>query len=576
MLIGYAAQPRSTALPGTARFSPYTEALLDLIDNPGLRIVDLMHQIRTRVLAATNMKQEPWYQASMSGRFYFKSPPVAVGGGDAETPATGDRDSGPSAEQIMVWNGIKDSGNPADFETFLKAYPDSPFGPFAQTRLEALGDAQTASLTPPAAGIEVDEMDATYIVERTANLRADPSTAHDTVGQAQRESTLSVTGKVKGANWYRIARADGSTAYVFGDLISTVDPADIALWDRIRDSTDGKDFEVYLARFPDGRHAARAKRLPAALKPKVAAVTPPPPRAGAPSPATPAVGVFPKPRKAGDTFKDCADCPEMVVVPPGRFQMGSPSHESGRQDDEGPVHGVRIGYSLAVGKYEVTRGQFAVFVQDTGHGLSGGCWIWNGSKWAEDSGKSWRDPGYRQDDNHPVVCVNWKDAKAYVEWLSRKTGQTYRLLSEAEWEHAARAGTTTARHWGNDADQACDHANVHDEVSKRENKYSWEAHACDDSHAKTSPVGSFRSNAFGLHDVLGNVWEWTEDCWHDSYADAPSDGRAWTSGGGCGRRVLRGGSWNVSPRVVRSASRGWLGSDYRINYLGFRVARTLP
>jgi len=174
-----------------------------------------------------------------------------------------------------------------------------------------------------------------------------------------------------------------------------------------------------------------------------------------------------------------------------------------------------------------------------------------------------------------VINVNWDDAKAYTAWLSRKTGHTYRLPSEAEWEYAARAGTTAARYWGASADDACGYANGHDRTSKRVNQFDWSSHDCDDGYAQTAPVGSFEANVFGLHGMLGNVWEWTEDCWNESYAGAPSDTNLWKAGD-CSRRVLRGGSWSDLPWSVRSANRfrdgaaNWYGND------GFRIVRTLP
>ncbi|MFQ5953752.1 MAG: formylglycine-generating enzyme family protein, partial [Kiloniellales bacterium] len=196
-----------------------------------------------------------------------------------------------------------------------------------------------------------------------------------------------------------------------------------------------------------------------------------------------------------------------------------------------------------------------------------------GWPWRQD--KNWRDPGFPQDDRHPVVCVNWHDAKAYVRWLSRKTGHEYRLLSESEWEYATRAGTTTARHWGADPDGACSYANVNDRTSKSENDFYWPHHDCRDGYAKSAPVGSFRANGFGLHDMLGNVWEWVEDCYEESYDLTPRDGSAWT-GGKCEGRVLRGGSWCYVPENVRSAYRNWTATHIRFVCYGFRVARTLP
>ena len=275
-------------------------------------------------------------------------------------------------------------------------------------------------------------------------------------------------------------------------------------------------------------------------------------------------------RRPGDTFEDCLGCPEMVVVPEGTFRMGSPESEEGRWDDgrEGPVHPVTIGYRLAVGVNEVTRGEFARFVSATGRSMGDACWSYESGEWKERSGRHWRNPGFSQTDDHPVVCVDWDDAKAYAEWLSGRTGQKYRLLSEAEWEYVARAGTETARYWGEGESGQCRYANGADET------YGWSEAFCDDGHASTSPVGHFRANGYKLHDVLGNVWEWTEDCWNESYRRAPRDGSAWTSGN-CGRRALRGGSWSDVPGNLRSAFRGRGTPGNRSGNAGFRVARTL-
>ena len=169
--------------------------------------------------------------------------------------------------------------------------------------------------------------------------------------------------------------------------------------------------------------------------------------------------------------------------------------------------------------------------------------------------------GFFAADSHPVVCVSWEDARAYASWLSRETGEAYRLLSEAEWEYAARAGTRTRFWWDNDI--GSNRANCGDD---------W----CGDGYTFTSPVGSFGANAFGLHDVHGNAWEWVEDCWRDSYEGAPRDRSAWLGdqGGDCSRHILRGGSWNFLPQNLRSALRGRHGSGFRVSVYGFRVART--
>jgi formylglycine-generating enzyme required for sulfatase activity len=242
----------------------------------------------------------------------------------------------------------------------------------------------------------------------------------------------------------------------------------------------------------------------------------------------------------GVPFKDCPDCPEMVVVPAGHFVMGSPATEKGRRRLEGPQHEVTIGRNFAVGKYEVTLGQFRQFVDETGRAVPD-CW--------EQGTPS---------EQHPVMCVTWQDASDYAQWLAIKTGKPYRLLSEAEWEYAARAGTTTSRYWGDSANFACKFARV-----SRCGTYG------------TAPVGQYKPNAAGLYDMMGNVWEWVEDCWDDSYTGAPIDGSARASGQ-CKQRVLRGGSFYNKPQNMRSASRNWNDTGYSYDDIGIRIARTLP
>ena len=289
-------------------------------------------------------------------------------------------------------------------------------------------------------------------------------------------------------------------------------------------------------------------------------------------------------RRPGRVFRDCDVCPELVLVPPGSFMMGSPTSEEYRDDDEGPRHRVTIGYTLAVGVYEVTFGEWDACVD------AGGC-----------GGHRPEDEGWGRG-SRPVIHVNWEDAQAYLTWLSRRTGEGYRLLSEAEWEYVARAGTQTARYWGESVSNQCAFANgndieyrryfralyydlnesgVTDEVklafirTARRMYEDMTPVSCSDGYGRPSaPVGSYRANGFGLHDVLGNASEWVEDCWNDSYQGAPSDGGAWTSGD-CSRRVSRGGQMAADLRSLRSAFRyRYSAGDWLIS-LGFRVARTI-
>jgi formylglycine-generating enzyme required for sulfatase activity len=290
-------------------------------------------------------------------------------------------------------------------------------------------------------------------------------------------------------------------------------------------------------------------------------------------------------QRPGTVFQDCPDCPRMVVIPAGEFTMGSPAAEAGRGVDESPQRQVAIGQAFALGRSEVTVAEFRRFAEESGYRTEAerdtralGC---SGFIYADPSAgnpgsqaaTSWRNPGLAQAESHPVLCVSWNDARAYAQWLSKKTGKRYRLPSEAEWEYAARAGSVAARHWGDDPVQACRFANVADQ-SRFQTWGFGQKHECTDGHYFTAPAGGYSPNRYGLYDMLGNVWEWTEDCWNASYAGAPQDGNAWLTGD-CAQRVSRGGSWSTVPRFARSATRYRNNTDHRDNLTGFRLARTL-
>ena len=248
--------------------------------------------------------------------------------------------------------------------------------------------------------------------------------------------------------------------------------------------------------------------------------------------------------KPGDAFRECDaedDCPEMVVVPAGDFMMGSPTNEEGRTNSEGPQHEVTIAAPFAVSKFEVTFDE------------------WDACATYGDCDPRILDNGFGRG-RKPVINLSWYEAQRYAAWLSKMTGKSYRLLSEAEWEYAARAGTETPYPWGDKIGES--KANCLGCGSEWDGK-------------QTAPVGSFAANAFGLHDMHGNVWEWVEDCYHADYVGAPQNGSAWTAGGDCAARNLRGGGWNDSPDDLRSARRGRGRTFIQSNNLGFRVARTL-
>jgi formylglycine-generating enzyme required for sulfatase activity len=280
-------------------------------------------------------------------------------------------------------------------------------------------------------------------------------------------------------------------------------------------------------------------------------------------------------------FRDCDACPAMVRVPAGAFTMGTPTASAAdpatRAESQSVV--MRIARPFAIGRTEVTRREFAAFAADTEFEAPANCRTWNDAlgRYADDRKRTWQNPGRPREarDDHPVSCVSWGDAAAYAKWLARKTGKPYRLPSEAEWEYVARAGSATARAWGESAADGCAYANVYDASAQSQYLLGWNAAPCDDRFPDVAPAGALQPNAFGVHDTIGNLWEWVEDCATDSYAGRPRDGRAWVWIGGCQRRIQRGGAWITPPERARSAFRGDGATDDRADYLGFRVALDL-
>ncbi len=271
-------------------------------------------------------------------------------------------------------------------------------------------------------------------------------------------------------------------------------------------------------------------------------------------------------------FKECGECPQMVGIPAGRFVMGSPEGEPGRFDTEGPQRTVAV-KAFALAKYPVTSAEFLLFLRETGY---------QPQPCNKVLALAWRSPGnglayapyVSEPPRWPAVCLDWRDAKTYIIWLNHKVRQArpetgdragpYRLPSEAEWEYAARAGTATARWWG-------------EPIGK--GKANCNGCGSQFDHRVLADVDRFDPNPFGLYGILGNAWQWTEDCWHDSYLGAPPDASPWVERG-CARRVIRGGSWDNLPIFVRSASRSGGapgGGEYDYSSLsGFRIARDLP
>jgi formylglycine-generating enzyme required for sulfatase activity len=281
-----------------------------------------------------------------------------------------------------------------------------------------------------------------------------------------------------------------------------------------------------------------------------------PPPAQAPSVTVPV---------AGTVIRDCPACPEMTVLPAGRFKQGA----AGASGFEQPLHWVVIAHPIAMSSAPVTVENFGQFVTETGRDMQG-CDTYDGA-WKHRPADSWEQPGFAQAATHPVTCVSWNDAEAYAQWLSSKTGHRYRLPSASEWEYAARAGAETPQPWSAGGADACANANVADASAGRHYP-GLAVFPCDDGYIYTAPVRTFRANTFGLSDMLGNVLQWTQDCWHANYAGAPVDGSAWADGD-CSVHEIRGGSWFSNPAYVRADYRDRFPADYRTSSVGIRLVR---
>ena len=486
MFIAFATHPGHTAADGEGRNSPFTAALKQNIETPGLEVNALLTEVRKTVLASTGDVQRPWANSSLSAAFYFV-PPSSPGSEVAPQQRRVDAPD-PAAE---TWMQIRATANAQMLERYLATYPNSPYRMAAEARLEELrGQPFTVVVEPAGARVRLINLPAPY----RAAMRL-PAGEYQVKVSADGYQTQTVT---------------------------------------VHHGNSSETHRVVLRKAP-----------------------------------------FRDPLSSG------GDGPLIVEVPPGSFLMGPPSALRGPPSREVGgqkstlVHSVTFRVPFAVGVYEVTVSEFGRFVDATGHSTAGSCATYDGKRMEIGTGLGWRNPGFAQDGSHPVVCVSWDDARSYAAWLSRETGKLYRLPSEAEWEYVARAGTTTSRYWGGIESGHCLHANGGDlALQRRHTDWEWLVASCDDGYVNTAPVGTYPENSWGLHDVLGNVWEWTADCWNRSYNGAPADGRAWETAG-CELGVIRGGSWIDLPRNLLSAIRTGASRSLAADAAGFRVARTL-
>ncbi len=339
---------------------------------------------------------------------------------------------------------------------------------------------------------------------------------------------------------------------------------DETYWGLINHSNKISDYADYIIKFPSGAYKAEALDKIKSLKQLALLTTPKKPQT--------------KSLKVGEIFLDCDACPEMVVVPSGTYTMGQTAPPTDKFRITEPRHKITIAKPFAISKFEITRKEYERFIAQTGHDVGNLCWTVerSGSKYRKN--RSYRVTGMPRVDTYPTVCTNWLDAKAYVKWLNssaKANGKpgTYRLPTEAEWEYVARAGGKTGHPFSSSKPGLCSFGNH----AAREVSYKWKNKSCTDRYKKLAPVGSYAANLWGVHDMFGNVQEWTEDCAHYNYKGAPADGSAWLSAnhGNCAQRILRGGGWTSGTDSLTPGSRHYTKTTDRTVIYGIRVVKDL-
>jgi formylglycine-generating enzyme required for sulfatase activity/uncharacterized caspase-like protein len=527
--------------------SIYTRVLLPLLREPGLEITELALRLRGTVeeLAATvRHEQRPAFYHELSGNFFLvpkpKAPAVASIAPAAPAPTT--------SEAATAWGVTKDTNSQAVLEAFIRQFDGTIYATLARARLEELRKGQVAIAAAPPPAPAPRTAPPAPVVTPPPSQAAPPRPAPPPPAVVAPAPPSPA----------RPAPPPATPAPQAKPASSVYEAAQA--WAPIRLSTDPAVLEAFIEKYSDTVFAGMARtRLDEIKKQRLAVVAPPAPPPAAPKAAAPAVGISPTRSKAPltaaeerglkpkDAFQECANCPEMVVIPAGRFTMGSPATEQGRATSEGPQREVTLASQFAVGKFAVTFAEWDACV------AGGGCNGYRPSDEGRGRGKL------------PVINVSWEDANAYVAWLSKATGKTYRLLSEAEREYVARAGSTTPFWFG---------TTISTKQANYDGNTVYGGGQRGEYRQRPLSVDTFEPNPFGLYQVHGNVNEWVEDCWHGSNDGAPTDGSA-RIGGSCGRRVLRGGSWYDTAQMLRSAAHSGFYAGYRANKIGFRVARSL-
>jgi formylglycine-generating enzyme required for sulfatase activity len=562
----------------------FTYELALLLEQPGLEIRVVLERVKEQVdefARRVNHDQRPSLVNDLRGDFYFFGPPeVPLQGATSIAPSPKKLILPKTADQIddEAWDSIKDSGDVASLDEYIKQYPKGRH--LAQARIavtKAKSDAKRVALASP-----TSSQTSSVSVAGNSVTPNDPEftfwqavTTSNTVDDYSVYLQQFPKGRYVPLARQRIQKLED-------DIRAKAQAEEFAVWQAAESAQTLEAYAIYEKRYPDGRYESLSQNRVRKIRTEQARQQEEQVWATAQKGDSKAVayylerypaGIFAieasalmgklraeeEAMRPGKEFKECADCPEMVIIPSGTFEMGT-----------GTLTGQFVPKTViskfAAGKFAVTISQFAAFVRDknylTDAEKSDGCIGWNGSTWKKDRIFHWRNVGFSQSEDHPVVCVSWNDAQAYVQWLSQATGKAYRLFTESEREYATRAGTHSKFWWG-------------DAPNRSQANYGVEF-CCSPSEGKfTTPVGQYPANPFGLYDMSGNTWDWVEDWQHESDIGRPTNGSAWVVGGEQKYRVLRGGSWSSDPSMLWSTSRYKEVPEARDNDSGFRVARTL-
>ncbi len=604
-LIAYAAKAGSTAADGNSNNSPFTSALVKYLPTPGLDLRMAFGYVRDDVMKVTRNRQEPFIYGSLGGNdvALVPKPPEPIV--DTSTAARDDYELASQINAIAAW------------DSFIKKYPNGFYSDLAKAQRDKLMAARTAASEQARLAAEKKELDDARAAdaERT-RLAAQAKAAEDARIAAEKaraeEAARAAQARAAAERQKALADARAAEEARFAAARKAAEEARLAAERQVAEQArlaaqkkaaeDARlASEKKAAEEAKVAEAARAKAAQAQAEAnmKLAAVLPADPglaQQAAKQASTGCPGISAQttslslgdaktlalPEECGlkprDAFKECPNCPEMVVVPAGEFVMGSSKEDIDNglaAANEAPQHKVAVKERFAVGRFEVTRDQYAAFVNATGYKGSGRCFTFEQNLPKERENRSFLMPGYAQDGNHPAVCVSWNDAQAYADWLSGITGKSYRLPSEAEYEYAARAGSSARYAFTDDPADLCRYANGADQSAKTAGLPEDAPYmACSDGYPFTAPVGSLAANAFGLHDLIGNVWEWTADCFADDYTSATSDSAARLLAN-CQARTVRGGDWFSTASSLRPAVRAKASPDAHHDDIGFRVVRTL-